>query len=160
MAALAGAVITVSAAGTPAALGANAVGNAVLADCNSHGVLTHNYTLGQLRHALAIMPASFKEYGNCQDVIQAAIIKVKGGHQIVADSGSGGSFLPTPVIVILVVLILAALTFGALAVRRRRTAPAGGPDNGADDGPRHGPDDGDPPGETPSSPGPPPPGAD
>ncbi|HEY6524793.1 MAG TPA: hypothetical protein VIY10_13535 [Solirubrobacteraceae bacterium] len=149
LAALAGAVITVSAAATPAALGANTVGNAVLADCNSHGLLTHNYTLGQLRHALAIMPASFKEYGNCQDVIQAAIIKVRSGKPIVADSsGSGGSFLPTPVIVILVLLILAALTFFALAVRRRRMAPGGGPD------------DDDPPGDAPSPPAPPPPAVD
>jgi hypothetical protein len=130
VAALAGAVIAVGTAGTPRALGAGTVGNPVLADCNSHGLLTHNYTLGQLRHALAVMPASFKQYGNCQDVITAAIIKVRAGHQIVANGGSGGSFLPTPVIVILVVLILAALTFGALAVRRRRMAPGGGPDDG------------------------------
>jgi hypothetical protein len=144
MAALAGAVIAVGAAGSPPALGASPVGNAVLADCNSHGLLTHNYTLGQLRHALAIMPASFKQYGNCQDVITAAIIKVRGGHRIVANSSSGGSFLPTPVIVILVVLILAALTFGALAVRRRRMAPGGGPD------------DDDPPADSPAPPPPPP----
>jgi hypothetical protein len=130
MAALAGAVIALGTAGTPFAQGANTVGNPVLADCNSHGLLTHNYTLSQLRHALAVMPASFKEYGNCQDVIQAAIIKVRSGKPIVADSGSGGSFLPTPVIVILVLLILAALTFAALAVRRRRMAPGGGPDDG------------------------------
>ncbi len=143
--ALVGAVIAVGAAATAPALAANTVGNPVLADCNSHGLLTHNYTLGQLRHALAIMPASFKEYGNCQDVIQAAIIKVRSGKAIVADSGSGGSFLPTPVIVILVLLILAALTFFALAVRRRRMAPDGGRD------------DDDPPGETPSPPAPPPP---
>jgi hypothetical protein len=129
VAALAGAVIALGAAGTPRALAAKAVGNPVLADCNSHGLLTHNYTLGQLRHALAIMPASFKQYGNCQDVIQAAIIKVRGHKPIVANSSSGGSFLPTPVIVILVVLILAALTFGALAVRRRRMAPGGTPDD-------------------------------
>ena len=143
--ALAGAVIAVAAAGTPTALAANSAGNPVLADCNSHGVLTHNYTLGQLRHALAIMPASFKEYGNCQDAINSAITKVKGGHQIVPNGGgSGGSFLPTPVIVILVVLILAAVTFGALAVRRRGDGPG---EAGADPG------DGDPP----PAAGPPPP---
>jgi hypothetical protein len=128
--ALVGAVITVSAVGTPAALAANTVGNPVLADCNSHGALSHNYTLTELRHALAIMPASYKEYGSCLDVIQAAIIKVKAGKQLVSGSGSGGSFLPTPVIVILVVLILAAVTFGALAVRRRRSGPGGGPGDG------------------------------
>lgn len=132
LAALAGAVITVSAAGWAGsiALGANTAGNPVLQDCNAHGVITHNFTLAQLRHALAIMPASYKEYGNCQDAISSAIIKVRGGHKIVADSGSGGSFLPTPVIVILVVLILAAVTFGALAVRRRRGGPGGGPGDG------------------------------
>jgi hypothetical protein len=145
--ALAGAVITVSAASIPAALAAQTVGNPVLADCNAHGVLSQNYTLQQLRHALAIMPASYKEYGSCLDVIQAAIIKVKAGKAIVADSGSGGSFLPTPVIVILVVLILAAVTFGALAVRRRGSGPGGGPG------------DGGPPAGTPSPPTPPPPAA-
>lgn len=143
-AALAGALITVSAGGTPAALAAAPVGNPVLADCGSHGLLTHNYTLTELRHALAVMPAAFKEYGNCQDVIQAAIIKVKAGKTIVADSGSGGSFLPTPVIVILVVLVLAAVTFAALAVRRHRMGPGSGSG------------DGDPPGQSP----PPPAGAD
>jgi hypothetical protein len=149
--ALAGAVITVAAVGWAgsSALGANTVGNPVLSDCNANGVLTHNYTLQQLRHALAVMPASYKEYGNCQDVIQAAVLKVKAGKQLVAGSGgSGGSFLPTPVIVILVVLILAAVTFGALAVRRRRSGPGGGPD------------DGDPPDGTPPPPTPPPPAAD
>jgi hypothetical protein len=147
--ALAGAVIAVAAAGWAgsSALAANDVGNPVLADCNSNGVLTHNYTLAQLRHALAIMPASYKEYGNCQDAIQAAIIKVKAGKQIAPDSGSGGSFLPTPVIVILVVLILAGVTFGALAVRRRGGGPGG---------PGDGPGDGDPPRGTSSPPTPPP----
>jgi hypothetical protein len=132
VAALAGAVIMVSAAaaGTPAALAANTVGNPVLADCNAHGVLSHNYTLAQLRHALAIMPASYKEYGSCQDVITAAIIKVRSGKPIVSGGDSGGSFLPTPVIVIVVVLLLAAVTFGALAVRRRRSGPGGGPGDG------------------------------
>lgn len=128
--AVAGAVIAVSAAATPAALGAKAVGNPILAECNSTGALSHNYTLAQLRHALAIMPASYKEYGSCLDVIQAAIIKVKAGKSGGGGNGSGGSFLPTPVIVILVVLILAAATFGALAVRRRRASPGGGPDDG------------------------------
>jgi hypothetical protein len=147
--ALAGAVITLGVAGWAAtgAVAAKPVGNPVLQDCNAHGVITHNFTLGQLRHALAIMPASYKEYGNCQDAITAAIVKVKSGKPIASSSGSGGSFLPTPVIVILVVLILAALTFGALAVRRRNTGPGDGPD------------DGDPPAGTPSPPASPPPPA-
>jgi hypothetical protein len=130
--ALAGAIMTLGAAGWTGtvALGANTVGNPVLADCNAHGVITHNFTLGQLRHALAIMPASYKEYGNCQDAITAAVFKVKHNQPIAASSSSGGSFLPTPVIVILVVLILAAVTFGALAVRRRNAGPGEGPDDG------------------------------
>jgi hypothetical protein len=147
--ALAGAIFGLGASGWAGstALGASTVGNPVLQDCNKNGVITHNFTLGQLRHALAIMPASYKEYGNCQDAITAAIVKVKSGKPIASSTGSGGSFLPTPVIVILVVLILAALTFGALAVRRRNA--------GAGDGP----DDGDPPAGTPPPPSPPPPGA-
>jgi hypothetical protein len=147
--ALAGAIIAL---GVPAwagsvALGANTVGNPVLQDCNAHGVITHNFTLGQLRHALAIMPASYKEYGNCQDAITAAIFKVKHNQPLAATSSSGGSFLPTPVIVILVVLILAAVTFGALALRRRNAGPGDGSDGG------------DPPAGTPPPPTSPPPAA-
>lgn len=165
MTALAGALVCV--AGTPAALGAKTVGNPVLADCNAHGVVTHNFTLQQLRHAQAIMPASYKEYGDCPDAIAAAVAKVKSGKLVVPRGSSGGSFLPTPVIVILVVLILAALTFGALAVRRRRTGagepsrPAGGdPPEGTASAPTPSPpDDGDPPQGTPPPAGPPPPPA-
>ena len=154
--ALAGAIIVLGAAGWAGsvALGANPGGNPVLQDCNANGAITHNFTLAQLRHALAVMPASYKEYGNCQDAITAAIIKVKANKPIVSDSGSGGSFLPTPVIIILVVLVLAGVTFGALAVRRRNAGPGGGPDDGdPDDGD---PDDGDPPAGPPSPPAPPP----
>ena len=144
--ALAGAIMMLGTAGWAGsiALAAKPVGNPVLADCNANGVITHNFTLAQLRHALAIMPASDKQYGDCPDAIQAAIIKVKANKPIVSDSGSGGSFLPTPVIIILVVLILAGVTFGALAVRRRNAGHGGGPD------------DGDPPVGPPSPPTPPP----
>ncbi len=147
--ALAGAILALGAAGWTAtvALGANSVGNPVLQDCNANGAITHNFTLQQLRHALAIMPASYKEYGNCPDAINAAIVRVRNGKTSAPGTGSGGSFLPTPVIVILVVLILAAVTFGALAVRRRGGGPGGGP--GA----------GDPPSGTPPPPSPPPPAA-
>jgi len=128
--ALAGALITVAAAGTPAASAANTVGNPVLQDCNSHGAITQNFTLAELRHALAIMPASYKQYGNCPDAINAAILRVKAGKTSAPDSSSGGSFLPTPVIIILVVLLLAAVTFGPLAVRRRSAGSGQGPDGG------------------------------
>jgi hypothetical protein len=100
-----------------------AAGNQVIKDCQANGQLTGQYTLGQLRHALGILPASVKEYTNCSDVIQQAILAARHGRRGGGSgSGSGGSFLPTPVIVILVVLILAAVTFGAVAIRRRRAA--------------------------------------
>lgn len=103
-------------------------GNPILNECQS-GRLTHNYTLSQLRHALAIMPASVKQYSSCVDVINQAILTVSGGGHT-GTGGGGGSFLPTPVIVILVLLILIAVTFGALAIRRRRGGARGGPGDG------------------------------
>lgn len=111
-----------------------AASNPILKQCQSHGQLSGQFTLAQLRHALSILPTELKQYTNCQDVIQQAILAAKrpGGHASKSGSGSGGSFLPTPVIIALVVLILAAVTFGALAVRRRR-ADADAPGDG--DGP-------------------------
>ncbi len=102
------------------ALGA---GNAIINDCQSHGRLTHPYTVGQLRHALAVMPATVKQYTSCFDVIQGALVSARkhnGKLPAGSTTGGGSSFLPTPVIIVLVVLILGAVTFGALAVRRRR----------------------------------------
>jgi hypothetical protein len=102
-----------------------AAGNAVINDCQAHGQLTHPYTVGQLRHALSVMPASVKQYTSCSDVVQNALVSARKHHgQLPVSTGSGGSsFLPTPVIIILVVLILGAVTFGALAIRRRRAGP-------------------------------------
>lgn len=98
-------------------------------DCNAHGRLTHPYTAKQLQTALSTMPADIKEYTDCYDVIQRALLaKVGAQHKSGSggavsgssgSSGSGGSFLPTPVIIVIVVLVLAAATFGALALRRR-----------------------------------------
>jgi hypothetical protein len=105
-----------------------AVGNAAINDCQANGKLTQSFTLPELRHALAVMPASVKEYTNCSDVINQAILAAVGkGSSTTGGSGtsSGGSFLPTPVIIILVVLVLAGVTFGAIAIRRRRQG--GGP---------------------------------
>jgi hypothetical protein len=123
----AAAALAGASAGAPVALAA--VGNAVINDCESNGQLTHPYTLQELQHALAVMPASIKQYTNCYDVIQEAILK-SHGRTGSAGTSSGSSFLPTPVIVILVVLILAAITFGAIAVRRRATANGGSAGSG------------------------------
>ena len=57
-----------------------AAGNAIIKDCQSNGQLTKTYSLAQLRHALDVLPASVKEYTNCSDVIQQAILAARHGH--------------------------------------------------------------------------------
>ena len=47
--------------------------NAIVKTCLSTGRLTGRYTRAQLRAALRSMPASVKEYSNCQDVIRHAL---------------------------------------------------------------------------------------
>jgi hypothetical protein len=103
-----------------------------VSDCNAHGRLTKRYTAKQLQTALSTMPADIKEYTNCYDVIQRALVADVGGQHVNGSkdaASSGGSFLPTPVIVVIVVLALAAATFGGLALRRRSNdgGGAGGP---------------------------------
>jgi hypothetical protein len=123
---LAVAVLAVTAA-APVVAAAAAAPNPV-ADCDSSGTLTHRYSAAVLEHALATMPADIKEYTDCPDVIQRALLAKLGGHHTGANkdsSGSGGSFLPTPVIVAFVLLLVAGATFGVLAMRRR--TPPGGP---------------------------------
>ncbi len=127
IAALAGAacVLAVGAARPPAALAsASSSATAVITDCRDHGKLTQTYTVAALRNALATMPADVAQYTDCQDVIQTALnaaIHSPTGADTVSGS-SGGSFLPTWLIVVLVLLALAAAAFGAMAVRRRRGA--------------------------------------
>jgi hypothetical protein len=101
------------------ALAANS-SDSVINDCLNHRAgLSGHYTVAQLNHALQVMTPETKEYTNCPDVINRALLaavgKGKGG-----GGGGSSSFLPTPVIVVLVVLVLAAVIFGAAAVRRRR----------------------------------------
>jgi len=121
LAAIAGAGLT--------AAPALAAGNAIINDCQTHGRLTATYSVGALRHALHTLPASAKEYTDCYDVINQALLTATGRARKpgggATGGGSGGSAVPTPVIVIIVVLILAAVTFGALALRRRRMATDG-----------------------------------
>jgi hypothetical protein len=127
IAALVGAacVLGLGLARAPVAL-ASSGGNAsaVITDCRDHGKLTQTYTVVALRTALATMPADVAQYTDCQDVIQtslnAAIHSPSGVATVSGDSG--GSFLPTWLIVLLVLLALAAAAFGAMAVRRRRGA--------------------------------------
>lgn len=92
-----------------------------VADCNAHARLTSHYTAAQLRSALNSMPADIKEYTNCYDVIQKALlaqIGSIGGNG--GDSGGGGSsFLPTPLLIVLIVLVVAAIGFGIVALRQR-----------------------------------------
>jgi hypothetical protein len=132
-------VLAMIGACAPVALGAG--GNAIINDCQSTGRLSHSYTLPELRHALAVMPASVKQYTSCYDVISQGILTVQSGKKTGPTGGSGGSFLPTPVIIILVVLILAAVTFAALAIRRRRggTDPGDATDGGGPGPPAGGP---------------------
>ncbi len=101
---------------------------AVIADCNSHNQLTRPYPPAQLRAALATMPASLKEYTDCYDVINRALIaRLSDSHLVGAatPSSSGGSFFSAPVIIVLVVLLAAAGSFGALALRRRTSSGRG-----------------------------------
>ncbi len=127
IAALAGvACVLALAIARPPAAGADTSGSAtaVITDCRDHGKLTQTYTVVALRDALATMPADVAQYTDCQDVIQTALnagIHSPTGAGTVSGS-SGGSFLPTWLIVVLVLLALAAAGFGAIAVRRRRGA--------------------------------------
>ena len=90
--------LALAGAGAPVAMAA--AGNAVINNCESNGQLTHQYTHQELAHALAVMPASVKQYTNCYDVIQQALVKGQG-RTGTAGSSSSSSFLPTSVIVIL-----------------------------------------------------------
>jgi hypothetical protein len=104
----------------------------VIADCNSHNRLTQRYSVSELRSALRTMPADVKEYTDCNDVIQRALLAQLGGSGRrgasaspggtpgSSDGGAGGSFLPAPLVLVLGLLALAAATLGAVAIRRRR----------------------------------------
>ena len=85
------------AGGLLAAAPANAAQSQVVADCNTHARLTRQYSDGQLRTALSTMPADVKEYTDCYDVIQRALLSQIGGSHPGGggSSGSGGSFLST-----------------------------------------------------------------
>jgi hypothetical protein len=103
----------------------------VITDCNAHGQLTHHFTAGELRSALTTMPPTVKEYTNCYDVINTALLAQIGGGSSGGSAGksSGGSFLPVWLIVVLAVLIVGGGGYALLAFRRQGTAaepPSGG----------------------------------
>jgi len=120
-------------AAAPGVAGAAASGSAeqVLTDCNDHGALTGHYTTDALRNALANMPADMREYTDCYDVIEKQLFAQLGtsssGGSSTTGSGSGGAVLATWLGMVIVVLALGALTFGALAIRRRRLEGTEGP---------------------------------
>ncbi|HUA46388.1 MAG TPA: hypothetical protein VMA77_14255 [Solirubrobacteraceae bacterium] len=100
-----------------------------IADCNDHGTLTSYYSPTTLRAALAQMPVDVKEYTDCYDVIERQLFKELGSSSApgtaTTGSSSGSSFLPTWLVIVIVVLALAAITFGAMAIRRRGGGPGG-----------------------------------
>lgn len=101
--------------------GASAAISPVVADCNSHATLTRSYSVAELRAALAGMPADVKEYTNCYDLIQRALLTKVGSVHAAGGSkgGSGGSILPVWLIVLLAVLLLGG-GGAALAASRRQ----------------------------------------
>ena len=107
----------------PSALASSGAGG-VLADCNAHAQLTETYSAGQLQSALRTMPADQKEYTDCYDVIQRALLADIGHlHAASGDSQQGGgpSFLSTPVIIGIVVIAFAAVMLTGIALQRRRS---------------------------------------
>ena len=126
--------------GAPVAAGAAGgdTPSAAISDCNDHGQLTAHYSAATLRAALAQMPVDVREYTDCYDVIERQLFKQLGqstpGAAGTPASSSSGSGLPTWLLIVIVLLALAAVTFGALAIRRR-TATADGPPAPAAGGP-------------------------
>lgn len=93
-----------------------------VADCQLHGRLTGNYSAAELRSALAGMPAYIREYSDCANILQQALLQ-KIGRLNGGGSSGGGSFLPTWLIVVLAILVLAGAGFGIAALRNRGRGP-------------------------------------
>jgi hypothetical protein len=93
--------------------------SAPVLDCNDHGQLTKHYTAQQLRSALATMPADLKQYTNCYDLINHALLAQLGKLGGTGSGSGGGSFLPTWLLVVLGVLVVGGAGFGGLALRQR-----------------------------------------
>ena len=109
------------------ALGAGSAGAAGLpaadVDCNDNATLTQHYTIAQLQTALSQMPAQMREYSDCYVVIQRQLMAQLGQlGKPSGSAGSGGSFLPAWLIVVLALLVAGGAGFGVLALRNRRGA--------------------------------------
>ena len=91
-----------------------------VADCLKNGGLTRNYSLPELEHALHTLNAAVSEYSNCSAVIQQAIQARIGGNLHGGNGKGGGSFLPTWLLVLLIVLVLGGAGFAGVAIRRRQ----------------------------------------
>jgi hypothetical protein len=115
------AAVTVVAAALLAAPPASARLSRAVADCNTNTRLTQTYTEGELRTALNTMPADIKEYTDCYDVIQRALLADIGGIKAggASNGGGGSSFLPTPLLIVLGVLVVGAAGFAVIAYRQR-----------------------------------------
>jgi hypothetical protein len=73
------------------------------------------------------MPVDVKEYTNCGDVVQQALLAEIGALKGHAGTGEGGgSFLPTWLIVLVAVLAAGGAAFVAYAWHQRGSQPAHG----------------------------------
>jgi hypothetical protein len=115
---------TCVALGQPGVAAAGGLPPAVV-DCHAHSKLTRHYSASELRVALALMPPDITEYTDCYDVIERQLLSEIGSQRLTDAGGtSGGSFLPTPVLVAIIVLALGAAILGVVALGRRKP-PAG-----------------------------------
>jgi hypothetical protein len=117
------ALTTLGLAGTLAAPALAAGLAPPVADCSLHGSLTHGYTAAQLQAGLATMPVETREYTDCYNILQRALLqkigKLGGGES----SGGGGSFLPVWLIAVLAVVVLGGAGLGVVALRNRSHTP-------------------------------------
>lgn len=133
-------VCVVSAGLHAAAAAAADTPQAAIADCYQHSQLTAHYSTDTLRKALVQMPADVREYSDCFDVIEKQLFAQQGSSggssgTPASNTSSSGSVIPTPLLIVIILLALAAVTFGALAIRRRRGEGTDDPAQGGPDGP-------------------------
>ena len=101
---------------------ATASPTSVLSDCNDHAQLTQRYSPGDLQGALSTMGADQKEYTDCYDVIQRALLADLGRLHPATTSSQrvgGSSFVTTPVIILIGVVGFVGGAVAFLGVRRR-----------------------------------------